>query len=91
MLLSHFSRIILVWRIYKKKNMFTMAAWIETKILVGEHGCLMMVYNLFVFCFVWQPSNDGFYNCLDIWSTFLDYLFTKAKGRQAEIHGIIVR
>ncbi|KAH3872942.1 hypothetical protein DPMN_036164 [Dreissena polymorpha] len=38
-----------------------------------------------------QPTNDGFYNCLDIWSTFLDYLFTKAKGRPSEIQAIIDR
>ncbi|XP_052781970.1 exportin-6-like isoform X2 [Mya arenaria] len=38
-----------------------------------------------------QPSNEGFYHCLDIWSTFLDYLFTKAKGRQAEMQAIVLR
>ncbi|WAQ95777.1 XPO6-like protein, partial [Mya arenaria] len=37
------------------------------------------------------PSNEGFYHCLDIWSTFLDYLFTKAKGRQAEMQAIVLR
>ncbi|XP_045213258.2 exportin-6-like [Mercenaria mercenaria] len=38
-----------------------------------------------------QPSNEGFYNCLDIWTTFLDYLLTKSKGRQGEIQAIVLR
>ncbi|CAM1154525.1 Uncharacterised protein g11276 [Pycnogonum litorale] len=28
-----------------------------------------------------KPSNDGLFNCLDIWAIFLDYLFTKLQNR----------
>lgn len=38
-----------------------------------------------------QPSNEGFYNCLDIWSTFLDYLLTRSKGRLGELQAIVAR
>lgn len=38
-----------------------------------------------------QPSNEGFYNCLDIWTTFLDYLLTKSKNRQSEFQAIVLR
>lgn len=40
---------------------------------------------------LFQPSNEGFYNCLDIWTTFLDYLLTKTKGKPAELHNIVIR
>ena len=31
-----------------------------------------------------QPSSEGFFNCLDIWTIFLDYLSTKRANRQKE-------
>ncbi|XP_036369999.1 exportin-6-like isoform X2 [Octopus sinensis] len=31
-----------------------------------------------------QPTNDGFYSCLDIWTVFLDYLHSKSEMRTAD-------
>ncbi|XP_064607184.1 exportin-6-like [Liolophura sinensis] len=36
-----------------------------------------------------QPTLDGFYNCLDIWSTFLDYLHTKMNGRSMDSEQVL--
>ena len=44
-----------------------------------------------LYLFVFQPSNEGFYNCLDIWTTFLDYLLTKSKGREQDLQAVILR
>ncbi|XP_071106408.1 exportin-6-like [Haliotis cracherodii] len=38
-----------------------------------------------------QPGNDGFFNCLDIWNTFLDYLLTKLQERTADGHNTVSR
>ena len=31
---------------------------------------------------IYQPTNEGYYSCLDIWITFLDYLNNKVESRQ---------
>ncbi|CAH1795674.1 unnamed protein product [Owenia fusiformis] len=36
-----------------------------------------------------QPTQEGFYACLDIWTVFLDYLQTKLATRDAELETII--
>lgn len=36
-----------------------------------------------------QPTFDGYYNCLDTWNTFLDFIHTKE--RTAEWKSIITR
>ena len=36
----------------------------------GTHS--WTIYMLHIF----QPSNEGFYHCLDTWNTFLDYIYT---------------
>ncbi|XP_076441128.1 exportin-6-like [Babylonia areolata] len=36
-----------------------------------------------------QPNADGFFRCLDIWITFLDYLSTKLQERAADMTAIL--
>ncbi|KAK3591325.1 hypothetical protein CHS0354_028435 [Potamilus streckersoni] len=38
-----------------------------------------------------QPTNEGLYNCLDIWTIFLDYLHTKMKDRMTDAQAIVLR
>ncbi len=38
-----------------------------------------------------QPTNEGFFNCLDIWGVFLDYLQTKLDSRSADADAILSR
>ncbi|XP_041363102.1 exportin-6-like isoform X2 [Gigantopelta aegis] len=38
-----------------------------------------------------QPTHEGFFHCLDIWTTFLDYLVTKCKERSTDAASIIQR
>lgn len=38
-----------------------------------------------------QPTNEGFYNCLDTWNTFLDYLDDKLKDRSTNSAAIVSR
>lgn len=47
--------------------------------------CLMNAY----FCL--KPTNEGFYNCLDTWNTFLDYLDDKLKDRSTNSAAIVAR
>uniref|UniRef100_A0A8C7QXJ4 Importin N-terminal domain-containing protein n=1 Tax=Oncorhynchus mykiss TaxID=8022 RepID=A0A8C7QXJ4_ONCMY len=35
-----------------------------------------------------QPTHEGYFACLDIWSIFLDYLTTKIKSRLADRDGV---
>ncbi|CDQ66734.1 unnamed protein product [Oncorhynchus mykiss] len=38
-----------------------------------------------------QPTHEGYFACLDIWSIFLDYLTTKIKSRLADRDGVLNR
>uniref|UniRef100_A0A8C7FI74 Exportin 6 n=1 Tax=Oncorhynchus kisutch TaxID=8019 RepID=A0A8C7FI74_ONCKI len=38
-----------------------------------------------------QPTHEGYFACLDIWSIFLDYLTTKIKSRLADPDGVLNR
>ena len=38
-----------------------------------------------------QPTNEGFYHCLDIWTVFLDYLSTKLEARNSNADSVIAR
>ncbi|XP_064637974.1 exportin-6-like isoform X2 [Lineus longissimus] len=38
-----------------------------------------------------QPTNDGFFACLDIWCVFLDYISTMLKARHLESNNILTR
>ncbi|KAG7492044.1 hypothetical protein MATL_G00010330 [Megalops atlanticus] len=38
-----------------------------------------------------QPTHEGYFHCLDIWSIFLDYLTTKIKSRLADRDNVLNR
>ncbi|KAJ1097279.1 hypothetical protein NDU88_002404 [Pleurodeles waltl] len=38
-----------------------------------------------------QPTHEGYFSCLDIWSQFLDYLTNKIKSRLAEKESVLTR
>ncbi|KAL0993693.1 hypothetical protein UPYG_G00111800 [Umbra pygmaea] len=38
-----------------------------------------------------QPTHEGYFGCLDIWSIFLDYLTTKIKSRLADRDSVLNR
>ncbi|KAK6169003.1 hypothetical protein SNE40_020137 [Patella caerulea] len=38
-----------------------------------------------------QPSHEGYYHCLDIWNTFLDFLVTKLGERSSDEESVIGR
>uniref|UniRef100_A0A8C4R6Y5 Exportin 6 n=1 Tax=Eptatretus burgeri TaxID=7764 RepID=A0A8C4R6Y5_EPTBU len=38
-----------------------------------------------------QPTNEGYFSCLDIWATFLDYLSGKMKNRSSDKEAVLAR
>lgn len=50
---------------------------------------LNVLYTCTYFCL--KPTNEGFYNCLDTWNTFLDYLDDKLKDRSTNSAAIVAR
>uniref|UniRef100_UPI00358DE5A0 exportin-6-like n=1 Tax=Myxine glutinosa TaxID=7769 RepID=UPI00358DE5A0 len=38
-----------------------------------------------------QPTNEGYFSCLDIWTTFLDYLSGKIKNRSSDKEAVLAR
>lgn len=48
-----------------------------------------MMFNA-EFC-VFQPTHEGYFSCLDIWTLFLDYLTSKIKSRLADKETVLNR
>lgn len=48
-----------------------------------------MMFNM-GFC-VFQPTHEGYFSCLDIWTLFLDYLTSKIKSRLADKEAVLNR
>lgn len=40
---------------------------------------------------VFQPTHEGYFSCLDIWTLFLDYLTSKIKSRLADKEAVLNR
>ncbi|KAI0218442.1 Exportin-6-A [Lamellibrachia satsuma] len=56
----------------------------------SEFPMLDLLALLFKYTFK-QPSNDGFFSCLEIWGTFIDYLNTKLTTRSSDRQTVLAR
>jgi len=55
-----------------------------------EFPVLDLLALLFKYTFK-QPTNDGFFSCLEIWGTFIDYLNTKLTTRSSDRQAVLAR